>query len=240
MAPSRPLASVPSSAHELGVEHPLVGGVEPDDRVADLAVHVRDRVLHALAAVAVLAVAELDGLVRAGAGAARHRGPAPGAGDQLDLDLDGRVAAGVQDLPRRDVIDDAQVNSCCEWCEGSGSNPGNGGERAFVVPWRPGPTCRADLRRFGVNVLVRTGRRCVSDAHVVWSETQPVRAGQARRGFIQAACAAAHARVMPQSNIWNACGISGSTNRSTLDARGRGPAREDQRVVEQMVAGADR
>ena len=94
---------------QLGVEDPLVGGVEPGDRVADLAVHVRDRVLHALAAVADLAVAELDRLVRAGAGAARHRRPAAGARDQLDLDLDGRVAAGVQDLPRRDVVDDAQV-----------------------------------------------------------------------------------------------------------------------------------
>ena len=125
---------------ELGVEHPLVGRVEPDDRVADLAVHVRDGVLHTLAAVAQLAVAELDRLVGAGAGAARDRGPAPGARGQLDLDLDGRVAARVQDLPPGDVVNDAHMNSCGQCCECSGSNRGNGGERAFVAWHRRGRT----------------------------------------------------------------------------------------------------
>ena len=110
--------------------------------------------------------------------------PGPGPGDQLDFDLDGRIAAGVQDFPGRHVIDDAQVNSRYEWCEGSGSNPGNGTEHAFVVPGSWG--------RAGV----RTPR-------------------QRRWAAIQAFWAAAHARVMPQSNIWNACVSSGSTNRST-------------------------
>ena len=71
-----------------------------------------DRVLHALAAVALAAVAQLDRLVGAGAGAARDRGPAPGAREELDLDLDGRVAAGVEDLPPDDVLDGAHVHSC--------------------------------------------------------------------------------------------------------------------------------
>ena len=99
------------------VERPLVGGVEADDGVADLAVHVLDGVAHALAAEAVAAVAQLDGLVGAGARAARDRGPAPGARDQLDLDLDGRVAAGVEDLPPDDVLDDAHEYSCGPCCE---------------------------------------------------------------------------------------------------------------------------
>ena len=100
---------------QLGVEHPLVGRVEPGHRVADLAVHVGDRVLHALAAVARLAVAELDRLVRARAGAARYGRPAPGARHELDLNLNRRVAAGVEDLPPGDVVDDAQVDSCDKW-----------------------------------------------------------------------------------------------------------------------------
>ena len=115
------------------VEDALIGGVEADDGIVDLAVDVGDGVLHAEAAVALFAVSEFDCLVGAGARSGWHRGPGAGAGDQLDLDLDRRVAAGVQDFPGRHVIDDAQVNSRYEWCEGSGSNPGNGSERAFVV-----------------------------------------------------------------------------------------------------------
>ena len=54
---------------------------------------------HTLAAVAVVAVAELDRLVGAGARAARDRGAPARAREQLDLHLDGGVAAGVEDLP---------------------------------------------------------------------------------------------------------------------------------------------
>ena len=81
----------------------------------------------------------IDGFVRTGAGPARDRGAAPGAGGQLDLDLDGRVAAGVQNLPRGDVINDAHVRSCGECCECSGSNRHNGGERVFGSPGAADP-----------------------------------------------------------------------------------------------------
>ena len=94
---------------ELVVEEALVGGVEADDGVGDLGVDVLDRGAHALAAVALAAVAQLDGLVGAGAGAARHDGPAARAGEQLDLDLDGRVPPGVEDLPAHDLDDRAHV-----------------------------------------------------------------------------------------------------------------------------------
>ena len=66
-----------------------------------------DRGAHALAAVALAAVAQLDGLVGAGAGAARHDGPPARAREQLDLDLDGGVAPRVEDLAPDDLDDRA-------------------------------------------------------------------------------------------------------------------------------------
>ncbi len=59
----------------------------------------------ALAAVAVAAVAQLDGLVLAGGRAARHGGPPVGPAGQHDVDLDGRVAAGIEDLAALHVHD---------------------------------------------------------------------------------------------------------------------------------------
>jgi hypothetical protein len=92
---------------ELVVEEPLVGGVEADDEVGDPAVHVVDGSAHALAPVPGAAVAQLHGLVRAGARPAGHDGPPGGAGDQLHLHLDGGVAARVEHLPPDDVHDHA-------------------------------------------------------------------------------------------------------------------------------------
>ena len=45
-----------------------------------------------------VAVAQFDGLVGAGAGAARHGGAADGAVAENHVDLDGRVAAAVEDF----------------------------------------------------------------------------------------------------------------------------------------------
>src|SRR6185503_20568095 len=95
-----------------GIDGALVGGVPPEQGVAQLTVDVLDGREHALAGEAGLAVAQLDRFVSAGAGARGHRGPAPGTGEQLDLDLDGGVPAGVEDLPASDVLDAAHVNSC--------------------------------------------------------------------------------------------------------------------------------
>ena len=92
---------------EQPVDVALVEGVEPDQGVVDLVVDVGDRVEHALAAVAALAVAELDGLEGAGGGAGRDDGAAAGTGVEDDLDLDGGVAAAVEDLSTGDVLDDA-------------------------------------------------------------------------------------------------------------------------------------
>ena len=94
---------------QLVVEEALVGAVEPDHGVGDLAVDVLDRGADALAAVAVAAVAELVGLVGAGAGAARDDRPPPGPGQQFDLDLDGRVPPGIEDLAAHDLHDRAHA-----------------------------------------------------------------------------------------------------------------------------------
>ena len=59
----------------------------------------------ALAPVAVAAVAPLGGLVHARRGARGDDGAAAGARVEDDLDLDGGVAAGVEDLARRDLLD---------------------------------------------------------------------------------------------------------------------------------------
>ena len=82
-------------------------GVEPDERVVDLAVDVADGVEHALAAEAVAAVAQLDRLELAGRGARRDDGPPARAAVEDDLDLDGRVATRVEDLAADDVFDGA-------------------------------------------------------------------------------------------------------------------------------------
>ena len=88
------------------VDEALIVGVEPDDGRRDLVEHGLNGLLHALAAVAVTAVAQFDGLVLTGRSAGGHRGPGEGAVGQGQLDLDRGVAAGIEDLARPDLLDD--------------------------------------------------------------------------------------------------------------------------------------
>ena len=88
------------------VDEALVVGAQPDDRGRDLVEHRLDGLLDALAAVAGGAVAQLDRLVLARRRAGRHRGPGERSVDQGHLDLDRRVAAGVEDLAGSDLLDD--------------------------------------------------------------------------------------------------------------------------------------
>ena len=84
----------------------LVLGLHLDHRLGDLAVDRVDRLLDALAEPAALvAVALLDRLVRAGRGARGHRGAADAAILEQHLDLDRRIAAAVEDLAAVDVDD---------------------------------------------------------------------------------------------------------------------------------------
>ena len=79
-------------------------GVHAADRVENLAVDRVDRLAHALAEIArLVAVAQLDRLVRAGGGAGRNRGAAERAVLQRDVDFDGRIAAAVEDFAADDV-----------------------------------------------------------------------------------------------------------------------------------------
>ena len=93
---------------EQPVEADLVESVDPEqlrpDRVVDVA-HGRQ---HALAAVPLrVAVAQLDRFVCTGRGSGRDHGGAHGAVRQEQVDLDGRVAARVEDLASDDVLDQA-------------------------------------------------------------------------------------------------------------------------------------
>jgi hypothetical protein len=83
------------------VEGRLLGGFHPLDLGRDRLLDVTHRLAHALAAIALaVAVAQLDRFALAGRRARRHRRAAPGAGLELHLHLDRRIAARVQDLAR--------------------------------------------------------------------------------------------------------------------------------------------
>ena len=105
MAPSRALFGVPSSSISARSIGQLVLGIEAGERIEDLAVDRLDRLAHPPAAKARPAVALLDRLVRAGRGARRNRRAAERPGLEGDLDLDGRIAAAVEDLAGMNVGD---------------------------------------------------------------------------------------------------------------------------------------
>ena len=90
---------------------------KPEDRGPDPLGHVRDRRQDALAAVAgLVAVPQLDGLVDAGRGAGRDGGPAQRAVLRDDVDLDGGVAARVEDLPGVDPGDGGVAHLAASGC----------------------------------------------------------------------------------------------------------------------------
>ena len=94
------------------VDGPLIVGFQPHQRLGDLLVHVDDRVLRALAHVAVLvAVAQLDGFERSGRCARRHGRAAERPVLEHDLHFHGRIAARVQNLATEYIDDDAHVAS---------------------------------------------------------------------------------------------------------------------------------
>jgi hypothetical protein len=88
------------------VDADLVGGLEPDQRRPERLVGVSHGLEDPLAAVSTrIVVPQLDGLPFTGRGTRWHGRTAGGARDKGDLDLDGRVAPGVEDLASMQVDD---------------------------------------------------------------------------------------------------------------------------------------
>ena len=99
--------------HQL-INGDLLGGVQVNEFRRDALVDVLDRLQDALAAVDLLvAVAQLDRLVRARGRARRDARAAQGAVFQIDVHLDGGVAARVQNLPRLNIRDCRRHSGSC-------------------------------------------------------------------------------------------------------------------------------
>ena len=93
------------------VDEGLLLGIEADDGFGDLGVDVLDGLQHALAEVAAgVAVAQFDGLARAGGGARGHGGAAHDARFEQDVGLDGGIAARVENLAGDDINDCAHCS----------------------------------------------------------------------------------------------------------------------------------
>ena len=107
MAPEPSLVGRPVQVDQGVVDRSLIERVEPADGVGDLAVDVRHRPQHALAAETVSSVAQLDRLADAGRRSGGDDGAATGARVEQHLRLDGRVAAGVEDLAPDHVLNGA-------------------------------------------------------------------------------------------------------------------------------------
>jgi hypothetical protein len=86
------------------VDRCLLACVAPAQRRCDDVVDVRHRLAHALAAVALAAVAQLRSLVLAGRCAGGYRGAAERAAAQQAVDFHRRVAARVEHFPRDELL----------------------------------------------------------------------------------------------------------------------------------------
>ena len=90
------------------VDVDLLEGVEALDLCCDDVVDILDGFLDALAHIAAfVAVAEFDGFVFAGGCSGGNRGAAEGSVLKNDVYFNSRVAAGIEDLARFDVFDNA-------------------------------------------------------------------------------------------------------------------------------------
>ena len=132
----------------LGVDQALLAGLEAEQLRAELVDDGVDGLLDALAEVAALvAVAALDGLEGAGGRAAGDGGTRERAVVEGDLDLDGGVAARVEDLAGAYGFDagHAGLLVLLGVGEGFGSEPSPRGTASLRPTRLPG--CRASLDR---------------------------------------------------------------------------------------------
>ena len=169
------------------VEALLVGRVAARDRLGDLAVDVADRLRHALAAERRAAVAQLGRLELAGGCAARHRGAPGRAGAQRELDLDGRVAAAVEDLAGVDLLDVAHGDSFqlrlgveARACASAAGRPSRGRRRRRARSASCDPPAEPARSRTGARA---PGRRASLRATLTAANrTSPTSWKRARRG----------------------------------------------------------
>ena len=147
LAPSFSLLALPSMAEHLGVDQALLAGLEADQLGPELVEDRVDGLLHALAEVAVLvAVTALDGLEGPGRGAAGDRRTRERAVVEGDLDLDGGVAARVEDLAGAYGIDGGHAGLLgVGGGEGFGSEPRPRGRASLPTDPRPGPAASAEV-----------------------------------------------------------------------------------------------
>ena len=97
----------------------LVGGVHADEFGGEDGLDVFDGLEDAFAeVVALVAVAEFDGFVLAGGGAAGNGGAAHGAAGEDDFGFDGGVSAGIEDFAGVDGDDLSHVAPI--WLDGAG------------------------------------------------------------------------------------------------------------------------
>ena len=104
LAPSLLLFSVPSSSIIRRSKAGLIQGVDAGQFVGQNVVDVVDRLQHALAQVKrLVAVAQFQGLVNAGARAAGNRRPAERTVGQFHVDLNRRISAAIENLSGMDI-----------------------------------------------------------------------------------------------------------------------------------------
>ena len=108
------------------VDQPLLAGLVADELGADDVEDAVDGLGHALAAVALTAVAQLHRLEGAGGGAAGHGGPGDRPVVEGDLDLHGGVSARVEDLPRAYGVDAGHGGSLASRRARSPASPRHG------------------------------------------------------------------------------------------------------------------
>ena len=114
MAPSRPLLGVPSSSIMVRSSAAWSAASAPFSALAISPLTLATALVTPLPPQLLAAVAQLDRLELAGRGARGHRRQAPRAGVEHDLDLDGRVAPRVEDLPRVDALNRGHAMGVCQ------------------------------------------------------------------------------------------------------------------------------
>src|SRR6185295_2909935 len=87
------------------VDARLIAGVHAPQPWRDLLLHVGDRLAHALAAIPLAAVAQLQRLAAPCRGAGRHRRPSAAAAVEHAIHLQRRISPRIEDLARDDLFD---------------------------------------------------------------------------------------------------------------------------------------